>query len=51
MNKRIFIIHGWDGFPEEGWFPWLNKAMEGVSELKVSIAVEVGVGKNWGEAK
>ena len=20
MNKRVFIIHGWDGYPEEGWF-------------------------------
>jgi len=22
--KRVFIIHGWDGYPEEGWFPWLK---------------------------
>lgn len=28
MQKRIFIIHGWDGFPEEGWFPWLKKELE-----------------------
>ncbi|MDD5043900.1 MAG: alpha/beta fold hydrolase [Patescibacteria group bacterium] len=28
MNKRIFIIHGWDGYPEEGWFPWLEKELE-----------------------
>jgi uncharacterized protein len=27
-NKRVFIIHGWDGFPEEGWFPWLKKELE-----------------------
>ncbi|MDD2758078.1 MAG: alpha/beta hydrolase [Patescibacteria group bacterium] len=26
--KRIFIIHGWDGFPEEGWFPWLKSELE-----------------------
>lgn len=26
--KRIFIIHGWEGHPEEGWFPWVK------SELK-----------------
>ncbi|MFA5186121.1 MAG: alpha/beta hydrolase [Patescibacteria group bacterium] len=26
--KRVFIIHGWDGFPEEGWFPWLKKELE-----------------------
>ncbi len=24
MTKRAFIIHGWDGSPEEGWFPWLE---------------------------
>lgn len=28
MNKRVFIIHGWDGYPEEGWFPWLKTALE-----------------------
>lgn len=27
-KKRVFIIHGWDGFPEEGWFPWLKKELE-----------------------
>ena len=26
--KRIFIIHGWDGHPEEGWFPWLKEELE-----------------------
>lgn len=28
MQKRIFIFHGWDGTPEEGWFPWLKKELE-----------------------
>lgn len=28
MTKRVFIIHGWDGFPEEGWFPWLKQELE-----------------------
>lgn len=28
MNKRVFIVHGWDGFPEEGWFPWLKSELE-----------------------
>ncbi|MDP2820642.1 MAG: DUF1749 domain-containing protein [bacterium] len=28
MNKRVFIIHGWDGYPEEGWFPWLKQELE-----------------------
>lgn len=22
MSKRVFIVHGWDGYPEEAWFPW-----------------------------
>ena len=26
--KRVFIIHGWGGCPEEGWFPWLKKELE-----------------------
>lgn len=28
MRKRVFIIHGWDGYPEESWFPWLKKELE-----------------------
>ncbi|MCK9446844.1 alpha/beta hydrolase [bacterium] len=28
MQKRVYIIHGWDGYPEEGWFPWLKKELE-----------------------
>ena len=28
MNKKVFIIHGWGGFPEEGWFPWLKRELE-----------------------
>lgn len=26
--KKVFIIHGWDGYPEEGGFPWLKKELE-----------------------
>lgn len=26
--KRVFIVHGWDGNPEEGCFPWLKKELE-----------------------
>lgn len=26
--KRAFIVHGWDGYPEECWFPWLKKELE-----------------------
>ena len=28
MTKRVFIVHGWDGYPEEGWFPWLKIKLE-----------------------
>ncbi len=28
MIKRVFVIHGWDGHPEEGWFPWVKKELE-----------------------
>lgn len=36
--KRVFIIHGWGGSPEEGWFPWLKKELE-----KNNFLVEVVV--------
>lgn len=26
--KRIFLIHGWEGYPEEGWRPWLKNELE-----------------------
>lgn len=26
--KRVVIAHGWDGFPAEGWFPWLKRELE-----------------------
>ncbi len=26
--KRVFIIHGWDGYPEKNWFPWLKRELE-----------------------
>ena len=28
MVKRVFVVHGWDGHPAEGWFPWLKKELE-----------------------
>lgn len=27
--KRAFLIHGWEGYPEEAWRPWLKKKLEG----------------------
>ncbi|KKQ28031.1 MAG: hypothetical protein US43_C0024G0009 [Candidatus Levybacteria bacterium GW2011_GWA1_37_16] len=28
MKKRVFIVHGWDGNPNENWLPWLKKELE-----------------------
>ncbi|MFH1161830.1 MAG: alpha/beta fold hydrolase [Candidatus Jorgensenbacteria bacterium] len=28
MKKRVFVVHGWDGHPGEGWFPWLKRELE-----------------------
>lgn len=28
MQKRVFIIHGWDGYSEEGIFPWLKTELQ-----------------------
>jgi predicted alpha/beta hydrolase family esterase len=34
--KRVFIVHGWDGSPNEGWFPWLKRNLK-----KAGYKVEV----------
>ena len=26
--KRVFLIHGWEGYPDEGWQPWLKKELQ-----------------------
>ena len=26
--KRAFLVHGWDGNPQNYWFPWLTKELE-----------------------
>jgi uncharacterized protein len=26
--RRVFIIHGWGGYPEEGWLPWAKNELE-----------------------
>lgn len=28
MPKRVYIIHGWDGSPQNCWFPWLKNQLE-----------------------
>ncbi|MFA6100226.1 MAG: alpha/beta hydrolase [Patescibacteria group bacterium] len=39
MQKRVFIVHGWDGYPEEGIFPWLKKELQdrGFSVFNLSM--------------
>lgn len=28
MKKRVIILHGWQGNPDEAWFPWLKGELE-----------------------
>ncbi|OGL95212.1 hypothetical protein A2348_02735 [Candidatus Uhrbacteria bacterium RIFOXYB12_FULL_58_10] len=28
--KRAFVIHGWDGTPDHGFFPWLRDESEAI---------------------
>lgn len=28
MNKKVILVHGWGGFANEGWRPWLTKELE-----------------------
>lgn len=28
MQKRVFVIHGWDGSPQNCWFPWLENELK-----------------------
>lgn len=28
VTKRVFFIHGWEGYPKEGWRPWMRKELE-----------------------
>ena len=28
INKKVVIVHGWDGDISKGWFPWLKKTLE-----------------------
>jgi hypothetical protein len=28
MNKKVIIIHGWDGHPTNCWYPWLKNELE-----------------------
>ena len=28
MTKRVFIIHAIEGYPKEGWYPWLKQELQ-----------------------
>jgi predicted alpha/beta hydrolase family esterase len=34
--KRVILVHGWGGYPEEGWFPSFKKELE-KEGYKVSV--------------
>jgi len=36
MQKRVFIVHGWDGSPQNCWLPWMKNELE-----KKDFVVEV----------
>lgn len=36
MKKRVVIVHGWSGYPAEGWFPWLKAELK-----KKGFAVQI----------
>jgi hypothetical protein len=33
---RVIVAHGWEGYPEEGWFPWLKRELE-KKDFKVAV--------------
>ena len=37
--KRVFIIHGYTGYPDKNWFPWLKSELEklGVQAIVLSM--------------
>ncbi|MFH0852688.1 MAG: alpha/beta hydrolase [bacterium] len=46
MSKRVFIIHCWDGHPEDNWYPWLKKELE-----KRDFEVQIPAMPNTSEPK
>ncbi|MFH0912127.1 MAG: alpha/beta fold hydrolase [Patescibacteria group bacterium] len=36
LVKRVYLIHGWEGYPEEGWFPWLLEKLA-AQDIKLII--------------
>lgn len=41
MKKRVFIIHGWSGRPNEHWLPWLKNELEAKGfEVEVPLMLD-----------
>ncbi len=36
MAAKVFIIHGYTGYPDKNWFPWLKKELE-TKEIYVEV--------------
>ena len=28
MSKKVYVIHGWESYPNDCWFPWIKKELE-----------------------
>ncbi len=44
--KRVYIIHGYTGYPDKNWFPWLKSELE-----KLGVSTEVPAMPNTNEPK
>lgn len=34
--KKVIVVHGWDGSPGEGWFPWLKDELK---QKKIEVKI------------
>ena len=46
MPKRVIIIHGTEGSPTEGWFPWLRSKVKSLGAEAVSPALPTPEGQS-----
>ena len=51
MQKRVFIIHGWGGAPNEHWLPWLQHELEerGFEVYVPAMSTDDPVIEEWDE--
>lgn len=48
--RRAIIVHGWEGHPEEGFFPWLKKELEQrgfVVEVPAMVPADAPTLEGW----